>query len=120
MRVRSESLELFESFWPDMWPVRMPSVEAARAVDGLAWVRDDIFMLEPVALVWLPVWALIPAPAFCDFSAAQEGIAAAKAIAPTTPSMSGSFITALFMIAPPVLRPHDGGNRATKTCALGR
>jgi hypothetical protein len=99
-----ETCELFESFWPDILPVFMPSLEAA-------W-PPDIFVLVPAAipgplapLVWVLVCALAPAD---PFSTAQEGVAAAKAIAPTTPSMSGSFITALFMIAPPVLRPTTG------------
>jgi hypothetical protein len=67
-------------------------------------------ILPPELDPWLWVWAcmLLPPPALWPFSAAQEGVAAAKAIAPTTPSMSGSFITALFMIAPPVLAPKRG------------
>src|SRR5438045_1431498 len=89
----------------------MPSLEAPRPVDILVWVPADILLLEPVALVWVPACALAPAPAFCPFSTAQEGVAAAKDIAPTTPSMSGSFITALFMVAPPVLRPAMGHSR---------
>src|ERR1700694_534262 len=88
----------------------MPSLEAARPV--------DILVLAP-ALVSADILAL--AAAFGPFcSAAQEGVAAAKAIAPTTPSMSGSFITALFMVAPPVPRPAMGhgsrqGNLAVRT-----
>jgi len=79
-----------------MWPVFMPSLEAARP-DILPLV---ILALEPVALVCAPVCALAPGAAD-PLSCAQEDVAAAKAIAPTTPSMSGSFITAFFMIAPP-------------------
>src|SRR5262245_9532188 len=79
-----------------MWPVFMPSLEAARP-DILPLV---ILALEPVALVCAPVCALAPGAAD-PLSCGQEGVAAAKAIAPTTPSMSGSFITAFFMIAPP-------------------
>src|SRR6202521_395017 len=83
----------------------MPSLEAARPV--------DILVLAP-ALVSADILAL--AAAFGPFcSAAQEGVAAAKAIAPTTPSMSGSFITALFMVAPPVPRPTMGHGRARET-----
>jgi hypothetical protein len=72
----------------DMWLDRMPSFEAARPV--------DILPPELSPLFWVWAWTL-PAPALWPFSAAQEGVAAAKAIAPTTPSMSGSFITALFI-----------------------
>src|SRR5437764_13798946 len=62
---------------------------------------------------------LLPPPVLWPFfSAAQEGVAAAKAIAPTTPSMSGSFITALFMVAPPVLCPKTGHGRINKTWPL--
>jgi len=78
-----------------MWRLFMPSLEAARDVLPLV-----ILALEPVALVCVPVCALAPGAAD-PLSCAQEDVAAAKAIAPTTPSMSGSFITAFFMIAPP-------------------
>src|SRR5438876_11061878 len=95
----------------------MPSLEAA-CPDILPLVRAvvpwDILALEPVVLVSAPACALASAAAD-PFSAAQEGVAAAKAIAPTTPSMSGSFITALFMVAPPVLHPTMGHGRATTT-----
>src|SRR5262249_6112917 len=64
----------FESFWPDTLLPRMPSLEAA--------CPFDILVLEPVALAWVPACA--SAPAAAPFSAAQEGVAAAKAIAPTT------------------------------------
>src|ERR1700736_3447565 len=108
----------------------MPSLEAARPVDILvlapALVSADILALETVALAWAPACTLAPGAAFGPFcSAAQEGVAAATAIAPTTPSMSGSFITALFMVAPPVPRPTMGhgsrqGNLAVRTRFLAR
>ena len=95
----------------------MPSLEAA-CPDILPLVRAvvpwDILALEPVVLVSAPDCALAP-PAADPFSAAQEGVAAANAIAPTTPSMSGSFVTALFMIAPPVLSPTMGHRRPKTT-----
>ena len=87
----------------------MPSLEAARPMDLWvlvpALVLADILPVACLAPTW--VWACAPPPAD-PFSAAQEGVAAANAIAPTTPSMSGSFLTALFMIAPPILRPMMG------------
>src|SRR6266700_2155085 len=82
-----ESCEPFESFWPPF----MPSLDAP-CPDILPLVLPDILVLAP---------AWVSAPPFGPFSTAQEGVAAANAIAPTTPSMSGSFLTALFMIAPP-------------------
>src|SRR6266699_1611755 len=91
-----ESCEPFESFWPDIfwpdiWPAFMPSLEAP--------CPDILPLVPPDILVLAPAW--VSAPPFGPFSTAQEGVAAANAIAPTTPSMSGSFLTALFMIAPP-------------------
>jgi hypothetical protein len=83
VRERSEPCERLK-FSPDI-PLRMPSVDAA--------CPGDVFVPPDT----LPVALDCALPGVRLFSAADEGIVAANAIAPTIPSMSGSFMTAWFI-----------------------